>query len=68
LFFRELDATQWEVRKVEVYGDGRMESADGKEQSGNTDLGLVAVPPFQEIASNPIFESVMMSAEEFEVI
>ncbi|QJP13734.1 hypothetical protein G3545_08725 [Starkeya sp. ORNL1] len=68
LLFSELDAERWEVRKVEMYADGRMDFADGKEQSGNTDLGLVPVPPFEEIASNPIFEPVMMPAEEFEVI
>lgn len=68
MLFSELDAKHWEIRKVEVYADGRMDFADGKVQSGNTDLGLVPVPSLEEIASDPEFEPVATSAEEFEAI
>lgn len=68
LLYSELDAGMWEVRKVEIYADGRIDFASGDEHSGRTDLGLVPVPSLKEIASNPDFEPVAISAEEFETI
>ena len=68
LLYSELDADRWETRKVEVYADGRVDFADQQEQSGKTELGIVPVPPLEEIAADSEFEPEMISAEEFQSV
>lgn len=67
LLFTELDCEMWEVRKVEVYADGRRDFADFVERSGTTKLGLEPYPPLEEIAADPQFTPIPISAEEFEI-
>jgi len=66
LLYSELGPDRWEVRKVELHADGRMSFADQERQSGDTHLGLVPVPPLEEMAADPEFEPEAISAEEFE--
>ncbi|MGM7421057.1 DUF6881 domain-containing protein [Cellulosimicrobium sp. CpK407] len=45
----------WEVRKVDEFADGRLAWADGEHESGSTRLGVVPVPPPEEIAIDTQF-------------
>jgi hypothetical protein len=62
----ELDAGREEVRKVEIWRDGRVGYASFDEQAGGTRLGEVAVPSLDEIAADPQFEPEAISQAEFE--
>ena len=66
MLYSELNDGLWELRKVEVYADGRADFADREERSGSTKLGIEPLPPLEEIAADPEFEPVVISAEEFE--
>jgi hypothetical protein len=66
--YSELDADRWEVRKVEVYADGRMEYAGRGKAVGGAKLGKVPVPPLEEIANHPEFKPELISEIEFEAI
>lgn len=68
LLYSELTADRWELRKVELYADGRMGFADREEQSGSTELGIEPLPPLEQIAADPEFEPAIISAEEFESV
>jgi hypothetical protein len=66
LIYSELDQEMWEMRKVEVYADGRMDFANSNERSGNAKLGIAPYPPLEEIATDPQFDPMVISVEEFE--
>lgn len=66
LLYSELDEERWEVRKVEIYRDGRHELACDWLVTGTTRLGEVPVPPLEEIAADPEFEPTEITKEEFE--
>jgi len=68
LLYSELNSDLWEVRKVEAYADGRTDFADREEHSGSTKLGIEPLPPLEQIAADPEFEPVIISAEEFESV
>jgi hypothetical protein len=68
LLYSELNPDLWEVRKVEVYADGRKDFADREERSGSTKLGIEPLPPLEQIAADPEFEPAIISAEEFEAV
>jgi uncharacterized protein DUF6881 len=68
LLFSELDDDFWETRKVEVYSDGHCGFADHSGSSGDTELGLEPLPPFDEINSDPQFQLVEISRAEFEEV
>ena len=64
--YSEIDAVGWEVRKVEVYKNGRIGHADALEQSGGTRLGLEPIPSLEAIARDPQFTPREISAAEFD--
>jgi hypothetical protein len=64
--FSEIDEKNREVRKVERFRDGHLGYASASESSEETWLGLVPVPPLDEIASDPQFLPGEISAAEFE--
>ncbi len=72
LLYSELDGERWEVRKVEVFADGRRGWASTDHEEGGTRLGQVPVPDLETIAaasdSHDGFEPVEISAAEFEVV
>jgi hypothetical protein len=63
--FSEIDEDRWEVRKVEIFKNGRTGFANHEESVGGTFLGKVPIPPLAEIAADPQFEPVLITAEEF---
>lgn len=64
--YSELNADRWETRKVEIFADGSRGYASATESGGETCLGEVPVPPLLEISSDPEFEPVEITKEEFE--
>ena len=62
----ELDADRYEVRKVEVFADGRLGFASTDQASEETVLSEKAVPDASEIAADPQFVVQEIDAEEFE--
>ena len=68
LLYSELDSSRMEIRKIEIWSDNRIGYADQKEQSNETELGLVAVPELSKIAKDPQFQPVEISKSEFEEV
>ena len=66
--FSEIDAEAWEVRKVEVFRDGRMGFADASESSESTRLGVVPVPDIRVVALSPEFRPEEITSQEFDRI
>jgi hypothetical protein len=56
-FYSELDEERWEVRKVEVFRDGRVAHAWGKGSTGTTRLGDQPTSAVAEIAREPRIRS-----------
>lgn len=68
VLYSELDNARWEVRKVEIFSDGRIGFASAAESAGSTGLGETPIPPLAEIASDPQFEPVEIVEQEFEEV
>jgi hypothetical protein len=66
LLYSELDRERWEVRKVDIFPDGRMGYAGPGIAVGGTELGLMPTPPLEEIAEDPEFEPETISKAEFD--
>ncbi|MDH0866883.1 hypothetical protein [Mitsuaria sp. GD03876] len=66
LYFCELDEERYEVRKVEVFADGRMAYAQEGEEVGGSWLGEAPAPSAAEIDADPEFQVLGFSAREFE--
>jgi len=66
VLYSELGGDRYEIRKVEEFVNGDLHYAYGSQFSGTTRLGEVPVPSLQEIASDPQFEPVEISKENFE--
>ena len=66
--YSELDEASFEVRKVEIFRDGRSGFADRTLSVGGTLLGLVPVPALDEIMKDPEFVPAEISAREFEEV
>ena len=64
--YSEIDSNRWEIRKVEIFADGRYGYASAAESGGETRLGECPVPPLTEIAADPQFEPAEITKEKFE--
>lgn len=65
--YSELDGERYEVRKVEVYRDGRRGFADQARSVGGSMLGEIPAPTIPEFADEPEdFEASEISEAEFE--
>ena len=49
MLYSELDDHRMELRKVEIYRDGRADTADRESRSGTTKLSIEPLPPIDEI-------------------
>ena len=65
--YSELDGERNEVRKVDVYLDGRTELADELRELG-TLLSELPIPALADIAQDPQFLPRVITKEEFEKI
>ena len=68
ILYSEIGDDRYEVRKVDIFPNGSYGYADGKNDTENTFLGVKPTPPFEVVNSNPEFELVEISKEEFEEI
>lgn len=66
--YSELDDNSWELRKVEVYADGRYDFAGEGESMGDARLSTEPIPSLEEISLDPQFESAEITKAEFERI
>jgi hypothetical protein len=64
--FSEISEGRYEVRKVEMFRDGRLDWADERRWSPSTMLGEVPVPSLEEINMQQEFTAAVISAAEFE--
>jgi hypothetical protein len=58
----------FEVRKVEVYRDGRHDYADRSRSTGTTVLGEKLMPEVEDINQDPEFSSRAITGGEFEAV
>jgi hypothetical protein len=68
LLYSELDGEGWELRKVEVFPDGRMGYAGPGTAVGGTKLSKEPLPPLEQIAADPQFEPIAITGPEFNVV
>ena len=68
VMYSEIDESGWEVRKVEVYADGRMGFASSTESKGGSGLSKEPLPSVAEIAADPQFEPLEINQIDFERI
>jgi len=66
MLYSERDEGRWELRKVEVYRDGRPAYASATEKTSNTKLSESPLPDLEEVAEDPQFEPVEITRAEFE--
>ena len=66
--FSELGEDRYEIRKVEVYRDGRTAWADAGRETDSTGLGQLPFPCLEEIGSQPEFSAEEITAAEFEAV
>jgi hypothetical protein len=66
LLLSELDSDRYEVRKVEVFSDGRMGFASAEQSSEDTVLSEGPIPTELEIATDTQFVVLEAGREEFE--
>jgi hypothetical protein len=64
--YSELDDASWEVRKVEVFRDGRIGYADALDSTESTKLGIEPVPHLDQISLDPEFHPKAIERAEFE--
>ena len=67
-YYVEFDALRNEIRKVEVYPDGRIGYAVQGKNTPGTELGLLPAPPFSEILKIEGLVSRQISALEFQTM
>ena len=68
LLVSELDCDRMELRKVEVYRDGRSDAAHADMATGSTKLSIEPIPSSDEIQSDDQFVVELISATEFEAL
>lgn len=66
--YSELDDARWEVRRVEIFGDGSADYATRLESPGRTFVSSERFPPLSEIRANPEFVTMEIPREDFEKI
>lgn len=66
LLFSEISEHREEIRKVEVYADGRYDYADDSGATGSTMLSEMPLPSIEDIGSDPQFEPSQIEQAEFE--
>jgi len=64
--YYELDADRYERRKVEIYRDGTIHSADATHGQASTFLAWEPHPPLAGISADPQFHVREITTQEFE--
>lgn len=66
--FCEIDDNRLEIRKVEVYKDGKMGYATQDKEVNNTFLSYEPTPSLDQIANDPQFRARVITESEFQAI
>lgn len=66
--YSEVGDDGWEVRKIELYRDGRYGLAGSEGSTGSTGLSDEPIPDIAEIAALEEFTPDEISADEFETV
>lgn len=64
--YSELDEHRMELRKIDVFPDGRWGFANGCEEIGGSGLGEVPMPAVGELNASSEYEAEVIATEEFE--
>ena len=67
-FHSELDESRFEIRKVEVFQNGKLGYASKTESMPDTRLGITPVPSLAEIMSQPEFDAKTITKQQFETM
>jgi hypothetical protein len=62
----ELDSDRWEIRKVEMYADGRMNYCSKNEGAFGCELSIEPLPTVLEIGEDPQFVPREITKGQFE--
>jgi hypothetical protein len=65
LYFSELDEGGYEIRKVQIYRDGRAEWADEDFETATVGLAEIPFPSVEEISIREEFAAEEIDSEEF---
>ncbi|PHM50127.1 DUF6881 domain-containing protein [Xenorhabdus sp. KK7.4] len=63
--YSELDEDRYEIRKIEIFLNGKVSYAQEDKTTGSTILGEVPVPEVNEINEDTEFEAFNITKEEF---
>lgn len=66
LYLSELGEDGYEVRKIQLYRDGRSEWADGRHETATVGLSEIPFPSVEEISSQSDCRAELITSEEFE--
>ncbi|MEV4176700.1 hypothetical protein [Nonomuraea sp. NPDC049709] len=64
--YSEVDDEGYEIRKVHVFRDGRLERADADTETAATGLSEVPIGSIEEIGTHEEFSPSTISKEQFE--
>lgn len=65
-FYSELDAQRYEIRKVEIFKNGKIGYASKSGTACGTRLGIIPVPSTAEIKAQSEFDIKPISKDKFE--
>jgi hypothetical protein len=68
IIYSEVDDNKNEVRKLELFRDGKIGYAFNDIEYGGSRLSECPLPELEEIASDPQFNPVEITKEEFEKV
>ncbi len=64
--YSELSDARWELRKIEIFRDGRYGYASEEGSLDSMGLSLEKIPSLEEIARDPEFEPETITKKQFE--
>lgn len=65
LIYSETDELRYEIRKIEMFRDGKVCFATKETETGDTILSELPLPSFDDIRSDPQFIPSIITEEEF---
>lgn len=66
VLYSELDEERMQLRKIDVFPDGRWGFAEAHEEAGGTQLGSVAMPTVEALNADPEYVACEIDRDEFE--
>jgi hypothetical protein len=66
--YSEIDDLGWEIRKIEIFRDGRVGCASLSHSSNSTGLSIEEIPSIEEIAMDAQFSPKEITKADFEKV